>query len=388
MEVSHKKHATAAWLEGLAGSNGFFKTSRHIADALHKTDAVTADYIREHKRHFRYHFSQSLMFLFIWAAASATLLGLGGWLVIQGQLSLGQLVAAELVLSVVFVGISQLGTYLTYLYDLCAAEEELSLFYDVEQDPPRPLQRPMTGDSSLVFAGARGESRGTELVLDLEIPAGSRVLATTDNHAAQRIFTNFLKRHEKPEAGYIAVGGQDFDAFQTHQLRQEIIVLDRPNVVESSIREYLAFSAPEEAGEDALDVLETVGLAPVIAQLSGGMDTRVAATGWPLSIAETMQLKLAAAILARPKVLVLSRLFDVLPEHALMGSLDRLQSDADTTVVCFTNRHSDLGFNRFLYLGEQRQSLFTGYEKLCEAAGLPIRPLDPIPGHPSVVQAS
>ena len=186
----------------------------------------------------------------------------------------------------------------------------------------------------------------------------------------------------------VPVGGRDFDAFQTHQLRQEIIVLDRPNVVESTIREYLAFSAPEDADEDALNVLETVGLAPVVAQLTDGLDTRVASTGWPLSIAETMQLKLAAAILARPKVLVLSRLFDVLPEDFLLDSLDRLQRESDTAVVCFSNRHSDLGFSHFLYLGLERQSIFTHYEKLCEAAGLPIRPLDPVPGRPSVVQAS
>ena len=69
-------------------------------------------------------------------AASAILLGLGGWLVVQGELSLGQLVAAELVLSVVFVGLSQFGVYLTYFYDVCAAIDELSQFYHVEQEEP------------------------------------------------------------------------------------------------------------------------------------------------------------------------------------------------------------------------------------------------------------
>ena len=77
-----------------------------------RTDAVTADYITHHQLHFRHHFAQTVSFLVVYALASAGLLGLGGWLVIQGQLSLGQLVAAEVVLSVAFFGVTQLGIYL------------------------------------------------------------------------------------------------------------------------------------------------------------------------------------------------------------------------------------------------------------------------------------
>jgi len=120
--LSHAKHNTAAWLETLGASDGFFKSEKRVNFALDNTDAYTATYIKEHRRHFRRHFAQSLSYLFLYAAASAALLGLGGWLVIQGQLTLGQLVAAELVLSAAFFGVSQLGIYLNYFYDLCARQ--------------------------------------------------------------------------------------------------------------------------------------------------------------------------------------------------------------------------------------------------------------------------
>ncbi len=378
MEASHKKHAAAAWLEELGSSNGFFKTSRTIADALHKTDEATGAFMRRHIIHFRHHFSQTLCFLFIYAAASASLLGLGGWLVIQNELSLGQLVAAELVLSVVFYGISQLGTYLTYFYDLCAAVEELSLFHDIEQDPPLAHQQPFNGDSSLSFASAKGESRGTMLTLNLDIKAGSRVLAATDNQAAQRIFVDFLKSNETPRSGYIAIGGQDFQSFQNYQIRQEVMVLDRPSVIECTIRDYLYFSSQDEVNEDILGVLKTVGLEPVLAQLPDGIDTVVAPTGWPLSITETMQLKLAAVMIAKPRVVVLSQLFDVMPDLSILSSLEYLSMHSDMTVVYFSNRHTDLGFDRYLYLGLEQQTLFDRYEDMCAAAGLPVQPLTPV----------
>ncbi len=360
LEVSHRKHATAAWLEGLGSSNGFFKTERHIDLALSSTEAYTASYVDAHKRHFRYTFSQTLMFLATWAFASALLLGLGGWLVIQGQLSLGQLVAAELVLSVVFVGISQMGTYLTYFYDLCAAVEELSLFYDVEQDPPRAVRKFQPASSHLAFAGALGEARGVRLTLDFEVPPGSRVLASSFDHAEQRLVTNLLKGHEKPESGYIALGGEDIAAHMLHEVRQHIIVIDRPNVMQTTLREYLSSSAPE-VQVNVLDALADVGLSSVVRGLPSGLDTPLAETGWPFSIAETMQLKLAAAILAEPEVLVLSEIYDAVPKHMLSRALDRFSANG-TTVIYFSARGNDLAFDRFLYLGPDDQRVFECYE--------------------------
>ncbi len=369
VEVSHKKHAAAAWLEGLGASNGFFKSERHIAEALTRTDAVTGDYIAKHEKHFRHHFSQTLCFLLLYASASAGLLGLGGWLVIQGQLSLGQLVAAELVLSVAFFGLTQLGTYLTYFYELCAAIDELSLFYGVEQEEPSPNAEPFKGDGELGFVRARGDARGVVGTLDFSIASGARVLCIAETHGIQREVTNFLKRHIRPASGYVTLGGRDIMSIQAHELRQLIIVLDRPNAIEMTIREYLNLSGDGASAAEILEALKIVGLETAIAQLENGLDTRVAATGWPLTITETMQLKLAAALIARPKVLVLGQLFDTMSDLTLRRSLDALQAESDTTVIYFSSRPRNIGFDSFLYLGYNDQETFTSFDELCSKTG-------------------
>jgi len=366
VEVSNRKHATAAWLEGLAASNGFFKSERHIAEAFSRTDAVTGRYIDAHVTHFRHHFAQTLGFLFLYAAASAGLLGLGGWLVIQGELSLGQLVAAELVLSVVFFGLSQLGTYLAYFYDLCAALDELSLFYTVEQEEPSAASTSYEGDASLAFVGARGDARGLITTLRFAIPSGSRVLSVAETHGVQREVTNFLKRHIRPSGGYVTLGGNDIMDIPAHELRQTVIVLDRPNTVEMTIREYLHLSGDGAASARILAALQTVGLGAAIARLEDGLDTRVAATGWPLTITETMQLKLAAAIIAQPRVLVLGKLFDTMEDDCLRRSLDVLQQESLTTILYFSSRPRELGFDHYLYLGHREQQLFDNLDELKE----------------------
>ncbi len=364
VEVSNKKHATAAWLEGLAASNGFFKSEHHIAEAFSRTDAVTAEYIDRHIKHFRHHFAQTLGFLFLYAAASAGLLGLGGWLVIQGELSLGQLVAAELVLSVVFFGLSQLGIYLAYFYELCAALDELSLFYDVDQEAPPEAAMPYEGDASVEFVDARGDARGLITTLSFAIPSGARVLGVAEAHGVQREVTNFLKRHIRPSGGYVTLGGNDIMDIPAHELRQQIIVLDRPNTVEMTIREYLHLSGDGASSARILSALNTVGLNAAISRLEEGLDTRVAATGWPLTITETMQLKLAAAIIAQPRVLVLGQLFDTMTDASLRRSLDVLQEETLTTVLYFSSRPRELGFGHYLYLGYREQQLFASLDAL------------------------
>ncbi|MEM9810003.1 MAG: ABC transporter ATP-binding protein [Pseudomonadota bacterium] len=379
VELSQAKHRTAGWLQSLAASNGYFKSQQHIAYALQETDGATHDYIEAHKKHFRRHFAQTVSFLVLYAAASASLLGLGGWLVIQGQLTLGQLVAAELVLSVAFFGVSQLGTYLNYFYDLCAASEELSLFNAIEQEEPTPAELPFCESSELVFDNVRGVARGQKAQFNLRIPSGAHVQAVSESHGVQRLFSNLLKRFDEPKGGTLTLGGNDISAIDALALRREVIVLDRPTVVEMSMRSYLTLAAPEASSSQMLDVLRAVGLDTAIEELEDGLDTHLFATGWPLSISETMRLKLAAAVLAKPRVLVLNQLFDTIPAVHLRAALAYLvKSSKDApTVIIFSASDRDLGLGNYLALGRKTQTFFAKHDELITSLATPTGPSRP-----------
>jgi len=371
VDVSHAKHATAGWLETIGNSNGFFKSQRRIDYALDKTDDFTRAYVNDRKRHFRHLFAQTVAFLLMYAAASAALLGLGGWLVIQNELTLGQLVAAELVLSAAFAGVAQLGGYLGYFYDLFAAVEEISHFYDVEQETPKGAD-PFDGpDHTIVMRGVGGVARHEEVRFDLEIPSGAIIMAAASQHGVQRLFTNILKLHVLPQGGIATLGGIDIKAIEAHHLRKNVHVLDRPTIVEMTIREYLALSCPDTAPQRMISALETVGLADTIATLPKGLDTPLASTGYPLSAVELQQLKLANALLERPRILVLSRLFDLLDPEPIERAVTELRAQAYSTVIYFSNRRIDLGFDRFLYLEPQQQRYFDTFEAFSAAMDLP-----------------
>lgn len=351
--LSHAKYDTAHWLESVGTSNGFYKSGRHIDFAIDKSEAMTAEYIGAYRRHFRYAFSQTVAYLVLYAVASAGLLALGGWLIIQGELSIGQLVAAELILSGVFYGIAQLGPYLDTFYDLVAALEELGLLYAIPQEVPGREAAYIAGSGDLTFAGVRVGG----VSLECAIPSGAKLVAAADADT-QRAFALLLKRHRRPDSGFVTLGGADIGTLDIYQLRSDVIVLDRPTIVESTIIDYLELSAPGKSSKDIMDALKVVGLDRRIGLLPDGLNTILPSTGWPLALHEVMRLKFASTLLAQPKILVLSPLFELIPTSELDRMFDALRETAITTIY-FSNRSSFAELDGYLWLGHGAQRILT-----------------------------
>ncbi|MFM9853889.1 MAG: ABC transporter transmembrane domain-containing protein [Sphingomonadaceae bacterium] len=350
--LSHAKYDTAHWLESVGASNGFYKSSRHIDFAIAKSEAMTARYIEAYRRHFRYAFSQTVAFLMLYALSSASLLALGGWLIIQGELSIGQLVAAELILSSIFYGVAQFGPYLDTFYDLVAALEELGLLYAIPQENVVQEAAPVFG-GDVVFSDVKIGN----VTLDCTVPSGAKVVAAADPDT-QRAFALLLKRHERPSSGFVVLGGTDIGALDMYQLRSDVIVLDRPTIVESSINEYLRLSTSEQGSCSIMAVLEIVGLDRRIGRLPDGLNTILSSTGWPLALHEVMRLKFAGALLAKPKILVLSPLFELIPTFELDRMFGALRA-TETTAIYFTNRSSFAELDGYLWLGHGDQRILS-----------------------------
>ncbi|MCK8455280.1 ABC transporter transmembrane domain-containing protein [Sphingomonas faeni] len=359
--LSHAKHDAARWLESVGASNGFYKSSRHLDFAMDRSEAVTATYVEKHRRYFRYTFTQTVAFLLLYAFASAALLALGGNLILRGELSIGQLVAAELILSGVFYGVSQLGWYLDTLYDLIASAEELSLLYAIRQEPAVSKASAGPADGAVQLAGVEIE----DACFDFAVAAGEQ-LVTLPNGGAERLLAMVLRRHLIPERGLITVGGADMATFDMYRLRSEIMVLDRPSIVEVTIREYLTLANDDSIPTAVLDALTMVGLRDTVARLPLGLDTPLAASGYPLSIAEVIALKLAKALLVRPRVLVLSQLFDLVPADRLARALRALKA-AQTTVLLCTGRPEDISLDGWFQLDLRRQRRFDTCDALIAA---------------------
>jgi putative ABC transport system ATP-binding protein len=136
--------------------------------------------------------------------------------------------------------------------------------------------------------------------------------------------------------GWVMVGGADIAAYGPEGLRSEILVMDRPTLPETTIRQYLS-GGDESCPARIHECLERVGLAERIRRLPSGLDTPLSASGSPLSTGEAVALKLAAALLRPPKLIVLPTLLDLLPPDRAGAALAGFR-EAGTTVLHVTRR--------------------------------------------------
>jgi len=190
---------------------------------------------------------------------------------------------------------------------------------------------------------------------NLTLAAGEQ-LVTVAEPGAERRLAMLLKRHVVPERGLVRIGGTDLGSFDMYHLRSDVTVLDRSTIVEVTIREYLRLASGERS-EDAMAALTMVGLERRLASLPQGLDTPLGSTGYPLSVGETMALKLANALLVRPRLLLLGQLFDLLPPQRLLAALRLLKAHGTTVLLC-TGRPEDLTLDGYLYLGLTEQRRF------------------------------
>jgi putative ABC transport system ATP-binding protein len=133
---SKAKYQLVAWFEELPRHPLSFRSPAAMAYATGRTDALVRNYLTYRAKHFRVLLRQIIGSIGLGAIATASLLGVGGLLVMQRQLTLGQLVAAELIVAMVIAGFSKFGKHLEVFYDMMAAIDKLGQLTDLPQEEP------------------------------------------------------------------------------------------------------------------------------------------------------------------------------------------------------------------------------------------------------------
>ena len=131
---SNAKYKVAHWLEELARCQISFKMNQANNYAMNEVDERIINYVDKRKEHFQVLFRQYSASFFIAALASASVLAIGGWLVMQGKLSLGQLVASELVILMIVSSLDKIVQKFESWYDLLTAIDKVSLITDLETE--------------------------------------------------------------------------------------------------------------------------------------------------------------------------------------------------------------------------------------------------------------
>jgi ABC-type bacteriocin/lantibiotic exporter with double-glycine peptidase domain len=342
MKESKAKYAVASWLEEVAAHPVLFKLPGGEVLARQRLDDLAHSYLDYREAHFKVFFRQYMGTLGLQVVAATGLLGLGGWLVLEGQLSLGQLVAAELVVASILAAFSKFSEKLDVFYDLIAGVDKLGSLVDLPLEGESGGSLPVSGGPiglSLQQVGFSFPGGGDPVLsgVDLELRPGEKVAIVGDDGAGKSVLADIVYGLRQPTVGRILVDTSDLRELRPQAVRRFAALCRGEEVVSGSLAENIALGRTEIERSDLREVLDQVGLTPVIERLSEGLDTELAPTGAPLSNTQIMRLMLARAMVGRPRLLVVDHTLDALSAQARGPLLDALMApDAPWTLILLT----------------------------------------------------
>lgn len=337
---SKAKYAAVAWLEDVARTPLLFKSASGADYLLAQTDRVARDYLEACGGHFRVVMRQNSGALALHALAGTLLLGMGGWMVIERQLSLGQLIAAELVVSTMIYGLTRLGKTLDNYYELVAAMDKIGHLLDLPQERASgAMPEPAAGPCRISLRAVRlphGIGEEGSAVADLDLAPGDRVALTGADGIGRGILLDVLYGLRTPAAGSVSIDGQDLRELRLGALRETAALVREAEIVQGSVLDNLRMGRGIPLAQ-VREALRAVHLYDYILTLPDGLDTPLNYHGGPLTPEYGLRLSLARAIAGRPRLLLLHRVLDRLDAAvapAVIGEV--LRPGAPWTVIVTT----------------------------------------------------
>jgi putative ABC transport system ATP-binding protein len=336
IKESKAKYSVAAWLEEMARQPDVFRSAQASAFATERTDELVRTYLGYRTKHFGVVLRQTIGFFAMHALASAVLLGAGGFLVISQQLTLGQLVAAELIVASVLTGLVKFTKHFEIFYDLLAAIDKLAHLVDL---PLRPIseheQQPESDQHHLSFERLSLQADGKVLFSNAtqHVQQGEIIALLGGHGSGKSTLLDTLAGIRHPHSGYIRINGVDIKEWNFPDLRNSIAVVRDQQVFAGTIHENLTLGDPNLGTRALEDVLQRVGLWDIVKHLPQGIHTQLTPKGLPLSQGQIRQLLIARAWLSQPKLMLLDGILDELTPDVRNQICQQLCSNVANQIV-------------------------------------------------------
>jgi ABC-type multidrug transport system fused ATPase/permease subunit len=288
------------------------------------------------------------------SVATAIVLGVGGWLVVEGDMTTGTLLAFTLYLANFFDPVQQLSQLYNTFLSATAALDRITTVLDEEPDI---VDSPEARDLPAIRGHVRfehvrfgyGELPDVLHDFDLDVPAGTTVALVGHTGAGKSTIAKLLARFYDPRDGRITIDGTDLREVTQHSLRTQLgIVPQEGFLFAGSIADNIAFGRPDAPRAEIEQAAGAVGADGFIAELPEGYDTQVGERGFKLSLGQRQLVAFARALLADPRILILDEAtssVDIGTERKIERGLRRLLAGRTAFIIAHrlsTIRRADL----------------------------------------------
>lgn len=362
---SKAKYSLAGWLQQIARCQDSVKLASNPTSFIFHTDDLITRYLRYRQKHFNVLLRQWGTFYFLKAVVGSGILGLGGLMVIEGQLSLGQLVAAEIVVLNALKACEKLIRAIEPFFDLLTGLDKLAhlLEIPIDDEAGHTLEE-LTRGSHLAFRQVsftpHGGQREILNSISFEVQAGERVSLLADEGAGLSTLARLAVGIVRPSRGQVEIEG--FPAYTIKRLRSAWLT-DREELFDTNVEENITMGA-SIAPSDLRWALKLSGLNEHLPWMTDGLKTPIHCGGRNLSRAQVLRILLARNIIQRPHLLVIDQSFYTLGfEHRIetvQGLFDKsnrwtiLNLVAESESLALSDRILLLQDGRILDVGSPR----------------------------------
>jgi ABC-type bacteriocin/lantibiotic exporter with double-glycine peptidase domain len=347
LRESKYKYKVAGWLQEMARNNYSFRNELNFDYALQKNDSLVSDYLSYREKHFniiKRQFSQLIIFKMI---ITAGLLSIGGFLVINQQMNIGQFVAAEIIILLVINSVEKIILGLETFYDVLTSVEKIGQITDlnIEEETDTDAKNYYTNilleTENLKFRFPDSKINILESIT-LKIEQGEKIIIDGENGSGKTTLIRILSGLLQPTSGVLFINDDTFHKINLKQYRSQIgTIIHGETPFEGTILENIAFNDKSITAEDLKWAIEAVQLSSLIKTLPKGLNTKIFPEGKQLSSSNAQKILLARNIIHKPKILFLEDPTDNMDEEVANEIIDFITAEKNnwTVIVSSKNTH-------------------------------------------------
>ncbi len=279
---------------------------------------------------------------FATVAGTAVVIWLGGYHILQGQLTLGELLIFLGYLAGVYGPLNAIGGTLTFMQEALVSARRVCEVFAMEpgvQDAPHAkAPGPLRGNvcfDHVSFTYRKDQAALTDV--SFEAQAGDVVGLVGLSGAGKTTLVSLLLRLFNPDSGHICIDDQDVRALQVKALREQIsIVLQEPVLFSTTIRDNIAYGQLDASDDEIVAAAKRASAHEFITQLPDGYQAQIGERGAQLSMGQRQRIALARAFLKNAPILILDEptsAMDAQNEAHLLDALDELMRGRTTFIV-------------------------------------------------------
>lgn len=343
LEESENKYAVVAWLEEVARVMKSFRFSRNSNLPVERADQYVMNYLDSRTRHFKVLLIQYWSLIFFKVIITTGMLVVGGVLLVQNQINIGQFVASEILILTVLSAVEKLIQSLDKVYDVLTSVEKLGKVLDkpIEQDGTLQLEHtssPLSVELQHVTFGYNQYFTILNNVSFSVSPGNTLCImgtAGSGKSSILRLLTGSYRQFE----GNILVNGVPIGNYDHDSLRASTgILFHQQDIFQGTLYENISLGDQTVKASDILALAQKIGLGSFITSLKDGFDTVIDPMGKRLSGSVIRKILLLRALISDPLLLLLEEPWQGFDESSQSMIKKYLLNDTmNTTIIVATN---------------------------------------------------